>query len=139
LLRKIAKDYNNAGVKCFLRQADSLDAVVNRTTTGQFDAIFSELNDRQILADNANFWTTRGGFNLAKFSNMEVDRLFLGLNDPKSDDAKTKLRLQSIIREETPTISLFYRVDYGAIRTPNEFKEFIIQDPFNMYYLSRDR
>jgi peptide/nickel transport system substrate-binding protein len=139
VLREIVSIWEDVGIVCIIRSVE-FQELMDSMNSGKFQASFFEMPDIQELVSNYIFWETDAGKNYSKISDGTIDRLFREIKSSRKHNILNhKKKLQNVIFEKTPAITLFYVVDYGAIRKNYHLNELILKDPYALYYLANAR
>lgn len=134
-LQAIANMWGKAGIVThFTLYTD--DEWFKAIDSGNYVASYAGFNESTEIAMIGSQYLSYGEKNYTGFSDQRIDELFHELDMAtvsSKNDIRTKLQI--IIKERAPIISLFYPKTFGAINNRFALDENMRKEPFNLYYI----
>ncbi len=139
-IRMVARSWSEAGISCSIRSVapNSYNAGLY---SGEYEVYFSWLVDGDSISNIIKLYHSAGDGNLTRYKNREVDDLLGRYYDLEATGGSVverislKRRLQTILREDAPTIPLFYYKMYFAISDKLTLDNTVLMEPYNLPYL----
>jgi len=135
----VQQQLHEVGVTMHLEIADTLNDVVARLTSGDFEATLSDTASGPHLLRPSQFWTTDGMLNYGKFSSAAIDAGFEAIDRAATDDdyRSAVARLQRAFLDDPPAVFLAWGERARAVSNRFEVPEEPGRDVFTTVRLWR--
>ncbi len=141
-IRMVVQSWEDAGISCSIRAKDEKSHNMSRDQ-GDYEIALSLYQDGVTISGNMNRFTSKGRANTSRYKNLRMDKLFANYYDldklggSVKDRMTIKRKMQAILREDAPSIMLYYQKDFFGASNKLTLDKSILKEPFNLTYLFR--